>query len=44
MIRSATLNGAESLYEPKGKPIEFGIIRAGLLADLVIVPENPMPI
>ena len=30
------------MYEPKGKPIEFGIIRAGLLADLVIVPENPI--
>ncbi len=42
VIRSATLNGAESLYEPKGKPIELGIIRAGLLADLVIVPENPI--
>ena len=26
----------------KGKPIEFGIIRPGLLADLVIIDENPI--
>jgi imidazolonepropionase-like amidohydrolase len=42
VIRSATLNGAETLFEPKGKNIEFGIIRPGLLADLVIVEENPV--
>lgn len=42
VIRSATLFGAEALHEPKGKPIDFGIIRAGLLADLVIVDQNPM--
>ena len=28
VIRSATLDGAQALQEPKGKPIEFGIIRA----------------
>ena len=42
VIRAATLHGAEALFEPKGKPIEFGIVRAGLLADLVIVPEDPI--
>lgn len=42
VVRSATLNGAETLYEPKGIPIEFGIIRPGLLADFVIVEENPL--
>jgi len=42
VIRSATLYGAEALHEPKGKPIEFGIIRPGLLADLVIVDQNPI--
>jgi predicted amidohydrolase YtcJ len=41
VIRAATLNGAEALHEPKGRPIEFGIIRPGLLADLVIVDQNP---
>ena len=42
VIRSATLNGAQALHEPKGKPLEFGIIRAGLLADLVVVDQNPV--
>jgi imidazolonepropionase-like amidohydrolase len=42
VIRSATLNGALTLSEPKGKPIEFGIIRPGLLADMVIVDQNPL--
>jgi imidazolonepropionase-like amidohydrolase len=42
VIRAATLHGAEALFEPKGKPIEFGVVRAGLLADLVIVPEDPV--
>lgn len=42
VIRGATLHGAQALFEPKQKPIEFGVVRAGLLADLVIVPENPI--
>jgi cytosine/adenosine deaminase-related metal-dependent hydrolase len=42
VIRGATLHGAEALHDPKGKPIEFGVIRPGLLADLVIVPEDPV--
>ena len=42
VIRSATLYPAQALHEPKGKPIEFGIIRPGLLADLVIIDQNPL--
>jgi imidazolonepropionase-like amidohydrolase len=42
VVRSATMYGAQLLHEPKDKPIEFGIIRPGLLADLLIVPENPL--
>jgi imidazolonepropionase-like amidohydrolase len=42
VIRAATLHGAQALFEPKGKPIEFGVVRPGLLADLVIVPEDPV--
>jgi imidazolonepropionase-like amidohydrolase len=42
MIRSATMFGAQALHEPKGKPIDFGIIRPGLLADMVIVDQNPL--
>ncbi len=42
VIRSATMYGAQLLHEQNGKPLEFGVIRPGLLADLVIVPENPV--
>jgi len=42
VIRAATLHGAELLHEPKGKKIEFGAIRPGLLADLMVVPANPI--
>jgi len=42
VIRSATLCGAETLFAPKGTPIEFGVIRPGLRADLVVVEENPI--
>lgn len=42
VIRSATMHGAETIYKPKGKPIEFGVIRPGMLADLMIVDENPV--
>jgi imidazolonepropionase-like amidohydrolase len=42
VVRSATLCGAETLMEPKGEPIQFGRIKEGMLADLVVVPENPL--
>ncbi|HEX9164781.1 MAG TPA: amidohydrolase [Gemmatimonadales bacterium] len=42
VIRAATLCGAEVLAKPTGKAPEFGVVRAGMLADLVIVPENPL--
>jgi hypothetical protein len=42
VVRSATLNGATKLFEPKGTPIEFGILRPGLKADLVVVDANPL--
>jgi hypothetical protein len=42
VVRSATLYGAETLHEPKGRPIDFGIIRSGLAADLVLVDQNPL--
>ena len=42
VIRSATMYGAQALFEPKGKEIEFGVIRPGLLADMIIVNENPL--
>jgi imidazolonepropionase-like amidohydrolase len=42
VIRAATLHGAEVLHRPGGRDIEFGEIREGLLADLLIVDENPL--
>lgn len=42
VIRSATLHGAETLAIPSGRPIEMGVIRPGMLADLVIVDQNPL--
>ena len=42
VIRAATLCGAETLLKPKGRLPDFGIVRAGHLADLIIVPENPL--
>lgn len=42
IIRAATLHPAQALFEPQGKPIEFGLIRPGLLADMVIVDQNPL--
>ena len=42
VVRAATMHGAETLMEPKGRAPEFGVIREGMLADLVIVPLNPI--
>jgi hypothetical protein len=42
VIRSATLHGAETLYKPTGRDPEVGIVRVGMLADLIVVPEDPL--
>jgi imidazolonepropionase-like amidohydrolase len=42
VIRAATLCGAEQLERETGRAMEFGIIRPGRLADLVLVEENPV--
>jgi hypothetical protein len=42
VIRSATYYGAQALHEPKGTPIEFGLVRPGLKADFVITRQNPL--
>jgi imidazolonepropionase-like amidohydrolase len=42
VIQAATMNGAITLNEPKGHRPEFGIVRAGMLADMVIVDQNPL--
>ena len=42
VIRSATMWGAEAIYAPKGTRPEFGTVRPGMLADLVMVDQNPV--
>jgi imidazolonepropionase-like amidohydrolase len=42
VIRSATMYGAKELHDPKGLEPEFGILRAGMKADFVLVDENPL--
>ncbi len=42
VVRAATMNGAEELAKASGEDIEFGIVREGMLADLLVVDENPI--
>jgi hypothetical protein len=42
VIQAATINGARELHEPREEEPPFGLIRQGMLADLVIVPGNPL--
>lgn len=42
VIAAATINGARTLNDPKGTTPDFGLVRAGMIADLVITPENPL--
>jgi hypothetical protein len=42
IFRGATMHAAQALFEPKGVEPEFGIVREGMLADLVVVGENPI--
>jgi imidazolonepropionase-like amidohydrolase len=42
VIQAATMNGAKTLAEPKNQPIQFGVVKAGMFADLVIVDQNPL--
>ena len=42
VIRSATYHPAEVLAKPKGREIDVGAVRYGMLADLLIVDQNPI--
>ncbi len=44
VIRSATMYGARELHAPRGleHQLEFGILREGMKADMVLVEENPL--
>lgn len=42
VVRSATSCGAELLAKPTGRAAEFGMLKPGMLADIVVVEENPL--
>jgi cytosine/adenosine deaminase-related metal-dependent hydrolase len=42
VMRAATIDGARDIYEPLGQTAPIGMVRAGMLADLVITPEDPL--
>ncbi len=42
VIRSATMHGAMEINKVSGEPIETGVLREGLLADMMIVDQNPL--
>lgn len=42
VIRAATIAGAEEIYAARGEEPPMGTVQVGKLADLVIVPGNPL--
>ncbi len=42
VIRGATLHAAQELNKVNQKTVEMGTVQPGMLADMVIVPENPI--
>ena len=42
VIRSATFHAAETLAKPKKQDVDFGVVRPGALADILIVDKNPV--
>ena len=42
VIKAATSNGAHQIYDPRGIAPPIGTVEVGKLADLVIVPGNPL--
>jgi len=42
VIQAATYNPAMTLAEARGVDIDRGVVRAGLLADLIVIDQNPL--
>lgn len=42
VIRAATFHGAQTIAAPRGEAPEFGLVREGYLADLMVIDGNPL--
>ena len=42
VIQAATMNGGLTLAEASKKPLDRGVVKPGMLADMVIVDQNPL--
>ena len=42
VIQAATMNGGLTLYDPMHRAPEIGVVREGMLADMVIIDQNPL--
>ena len=42
VIQAATMNGAVTLAEASKTPVDRGMVKVGMLADMVIVDQNPL--
>lgn len=42
VIRCATMNGALTLHEPRSLSLDYGVVKEGLRADLIVVEGNPL--
>lgn len=42
VIRAGTLHASQEINRTRTTPLDIGVVRAGMLADLVITPENPV--
>jgi imidazolonepropionase-like amidohydrolase len=42
VIQAATYNPAMTLAEAANKPLDRGVVRPGLLADMIVVDQNPL--
>ncbi len=40
-IRAGTYHAAQAIFKPLGTPIQYGVVEPGMLADLIVVEENP---
>jgi imidazolonepropionase-like amidohydrolase len=40
-IRAGTYHAAQTIFKPLGTHIQYGVVEPGMLADLVLVEENP---